>query len=51
MIKDKDILNIARNYAVKVLKEDPALEKTNNSILKIVFNEISKRKNIWNYIS
>lgn len=51
LVKDKDILNIARNYAVKVLKEDPALEKTNNSILKIVFNEISKRKNIWNYIS
>ena len=46
LVKDKDILNIARNYAVKVLKEDPALEKTNNSILKIVFNEISKRKNI-----
>jgi ATP-dependent DNA helicase RecG len=51
LVKDKDILNLARNYAVKILKEDAALEKPLNSILREVFMEISKRKNIWNYIS
>jgi ATP-dependent DNA helicase RecG len=51
LVKDRDILNLARNYAVKILKEDTALEKPVNSILREVFMEISKRKNIWNYIS
>ena len=51
LVKDRDILNLARNYAVKILKEDAPLEKPVNSILREVFMEISKRKNIWNYIS
>lgn len=51
LVKDRDILYLARNYAVKILKEDAALEKPINSILREVFMEISKRKNIWNYIS
>jgi ATP-dependent DNA helicase RecG len=51
LVKDRDILYLARNYAVKILKEDAALEKPINSILREVFIEISKRKNIWNYIS
>jgi ATP-dependent DNA helicase RecG len=51
LVKDRDILTLARNYAVKILKEDAALEKPINSILREVFMEISKRKNIWNYIS
>jgi ATP-dependent DNA helicase RecG len=51
LVKDRDILNLARNYAVKILKEDAPLEKPINLILREVFMEISKRKNIWNYIS
>jgi ATP-dependent DNA helicase RecG len=51
LVKDRDILNLARNYAVKILKEDAGLKKPLNSILREVFMEISKRKNIWNYIS
>jgi ATP-dependent DNA helicase RecG len=51
LVKDRNILYLARNYAVKILKEDTALEKPINSILREVFMEISKRKNIWNYIS
>jgi ATP-dependent DNA helicase RecG len=51
LVKDRDILTLARNYAVKILKEDTALKKPINSILREVFMEISKRKNIWNYIS
>jgi len=51
LVKDRDILYLARNYAVKILKEDAPLEKLINLILREVFMEISKRKNIWNYIS
>jgi len=51
LVKDRDILYLARNFAVKILKEDAPLEKPINSILREVFMEISKRKNIWNYIS
>ncbi len=51
LVKDRDILYLARNYAVKILKEDAPLEKPINLILREVFMEISKRKNIWNYIS
>lgn len=51
LVKDRDILYLARNYAVKILKEDASLEKPINSVLREVFLEISKRKNIWNYIS
>ena len=51
LVKDRDILYLARNYAVKILKEDASLDKPINSVLREVFLEISKRKNIWNYIS
>lgn len=51
IVKDKEILLLARNYALKVLKEDGPLQKPENAILKAVFIELTKKKNIWNYIS
>jgi ATP-dependent DNA helicase RecG len=51
IVRDKEILLLARNYALKILKEDASLEKTENVILKAVFVELTKKKNIWNYIS
>ena len=51
IVRDKDILLLARNYAVKILKEDAPLQKPENAILKAVFIELTKKKNIWNYIS
>ncbi|MGQ7947642.1 ATP-dependent DNA helicase RecG [Flavobacterium sp. WC2509] len=51
IVRDKDILLLARNYAIKILKEDGPLEKPENAILKAVFIELTKKKNIWNYIS
>lgn len=51
IVRDRDILSLARNYALKVLKEDAPLQKPEHAILKMVFIELTKKKNIWNYIS
>jgi len=51
IVKDRNILMLARNYAIKILKDDAPLQKPENAILKAVFIELTKKKNIWNYIS
>ncbi|NQY29879.1 MAG: ATP-dependent DNA helicase RecG [Flavobacteriaceae bacterium] len=51
IVKDNDILLLARNYAMAILKDDPSLLKEENSILKFTYQQIGKYKNIWNYIS
>ncbi|MGH2666282.1 ATP-dependent DNA helicase RecG [Flavobacterium sp.] len=51
LIKDKDILLLARHHAMKLLKEDAAMERPEHQTLRKVFIEVSKKKNIWNYIS
>lgn len=51
LVKDKDILLLARNYALEILKKDAPMQKPENAILKAVFLELTKKKNIWNYIS
>jgi len=51
IIKDSEILKIARNYAVEVLKDDPTLTKPYNLPIRKTYAELAKYKNIWNYIS
>ena len=51
LVKDRDILQVARHLAVKLLKEDPSMDLPQHAKLKAVFMEISKKKSIWNYIS
>ena len=51
LVKDKDILQVARHEAVKLLKADAPMEKPEHKRLREVFIEMSKKKNIWNYIS
>ncbi|WP_348536988.1 ATP-dependent DNA helicase RecG [Flavobacterium hungaricum] len=51
IVRDKEILSLARNYAMKLLKEDSAMQKPEHAVLKAVFIELTKKKNIWNYIS
>ncbi len=51
IVRDKEILQLARHYAVKILKDDAPLLKPDNAILRQVFIEMSKKNNIWNYIS
>jgi ATP-dependent DNA helicase RecG len=51
LVRDKDILVVARNEAIKLLKDDASMNKPEHAALKQAFIEISKKKNIWNYIS
>ncbi len=51
LVKDRDILQLARNYALRLLKDDPSMNKPEHLTLRNVFLELSKKKNIWNYIS
>ncbi|WP_432419329.1 ATP-dependent DNA helicase RecG [Flavobacterium lacisediminis] len=51
LVKDKDILQLARHHAIKLLKDDAPMEKPEHVKLREAFIEISKKKTIWNYIS
>lgn len=51
LVKDKDILQLARYHAIKLLKEDAPMEQLKHAKLRTAFLELSKKKTIWNYIS
>ena len=51
IVRDRDILQVARNHAMKILKNDAPLEKPENSTLRKAFIELTKHSTIWNYIS
>ena len=51
LVKDRDILELARHHALKILKSDAPLVKPEHETLRKVFIEMSKKQNIWNYIS
>jgi ATP-dependent DNA helicase RecG len=51
LVRDKDILQLARYHAVKILKEDATMEKKEHQDMRKIFIEMTKKKSIWNYIS
>lgn len=51
IIQDKEILQLARHHAIKILKDDAPMEKPEHAVMRHAFIEMSKKKNIWNYIS
>ena len=51
VIKDKDILQHARHYAKTILKSDPSLSLPEHKVLRYTYSQLTKYKNIWNYIS
>jgi len=51
LVKDRDILMLARQYAVALLKEDAPMLKPEHAALRHAYIEMTKKKNIWNYIS
>ncbi|MFV8441996.1 ATP-dependent DNA helicase RecG [Flavobacterium sp. LB2P44] len=51
LVRDRDTLALARNYALHLLKEDAGMQKPEHAALRAVFIEMTKKKNIWNYIS
>ncbi|MBC2846697.1 DUF559 domain-containing protein [Winogradskyella flava] len=51
IVKDKDILEQARYYAKSVLKLDPSLGLAKHKVILNTYRQMSKYRNIWNYIS
>jgi ATP-dependent DNA helicase RecG len=51
LARDKDILQLARYHAIKILKDDAPMEKPEHLTMRSIFIEMTKKKNIWNYIS
>ena len=51
IVKDNSILQTARFYASKLLKEDPNLEMDKNNMVRNAYSRLVKNKAIWNYIS
>lgn len=51
IIKDNDILQHARHQAKNILKIDPTLSLSENTVILNTYRQLSKYKNIWNYIS
>ena len=51
IVRDRDILQLARNHAMKILKADAPLEKPENNVLRTAFIELTKHSTIWNFIS
>ena len=51
IVKDNLILKTARDYAKKLLTEDPELKLEKNKMIRYTYAQLGKHKNIWNYIS
>jgi ATP-dependent DNA helicase RecG len=51
IIKDNQILKLARSHAMRILKEDPTLALDKNKVIRFTYSQVAKHKNIWNYIS
>lgn len=51
IVKDSDILKIARNCAAEILGKDPDLSLPENEILNRTYASIQKRQRGWGYIS
>ncbi|HLW50250.1 MAG TPA: ATP-dependent DNA helicase RecG, partial [Sphingobacteriaceae bacterium] len=51
IVKDSEILKIARSYASEILKADPNLASEENIPIKNTYAQLVKYRNIWNYIS
>ncbi|MBU2949183.1 DUF559 domain-containing protein [Tamlana agarivorans] len=51
IIKDNDILQHARYHAKNILKTDPKLAFQEHQVVLNTYKQLTKFKNIWNYIS
>lgn len=51
LVTDREILVVARNLAAKILRDDPALSQPDHACVRRVYDELTREKTIWNYIS
>ena len=50
IVKDTDILQLSRFHAKRILSADPSLSQKENEDILETYKQLSKYKNIWNYI-
>ena len=51
LIKDGEILHLARKTAIKLLEQDPNMQQVFNEPIKKAFNEMTKTTKVWSRIS
>ncbi len=51
IIKDEKILKVAREYAIRIIQEDPMLNKKMNYPIKEKYNQMYLNKKFWSRIS
>ncbi|MFA5557258.1 MAG: ATP-dependent DNA helicase RecG [Flavobacteriaceae bacterium] len=51
IVKDREILTLARASAFDILRKDAPMQLPEHQKLREAFLEIAKKKNIWNFIS
>ena len=51
IVKDNQILQLARGYAKQLLAQDPSMTDPNNKMVRYTYEQLATHKNIWNYIS
>lgn len=51
IVRDSDVLQLARQHAKSILKIDPSLSLSEHQVFLNTYKQLSKYKNIWNYIS
>jgi ATP-dependent DNA helicase RecG len=51
LVRDRDLLQVARHEASKLLKADVRLELPEHQNLRKAYLELVKKENIWNFIS
>jgi ATP-dependent DNA helicase RecG len=51
IVKDKDLLVLARQMAVNILTKDPQLQLNEHLVLRNILDLLSRKQSIWNYIS
>lgn len=51
LVRDKDILQCARQEAILILKSDPNMQQPANENMKLTYLKLTSKKNIWNFIS
>lgn len=51
IVKDREILSLARASAFDILRKDAPMQLPEHQKLREAFLEVTKKKNIWNFIS
>ena len=51
LVRDRDILQLARHEAIALLKNDPSMQKPEHFEMRQVYITLTAKKSIWNFIS